>query len=238
MRNAHKRAQISKMDWDVIGSWDYKFTQMEREGREEAEVLWMVDEDRAKRAIEFLEMGIAIQDLASSQDVKGLDILHLTKEAEDKTLERVTMRMKDDAGAFVEGGEFTWDLTTPKSKTKGKKKLEGTPAQQLARLESKMEGIEEEEGAENKTMLRKTKKNRKRVRRKKRISISQLEEETGGGFIELAVPRLFEEVKANIFETAPPSWKLEQAQKRCSHEDLKGTIEWEGMKGIEEIGNS
>ena len=52
-------------------------------------------------------MGITIQDLGSSEDMKGLNILHLTKEAGDKTIERIIIRMKDEFRAFVEVGEFT-----------------------------------------------------------------------------------------------------------------------------------
>ena len=105
----------------------------------------MVDKESTKRTIEILKMGIAIQDLASSKAVKGLDIIHLTKEEEDKTVKRVVMRMKDNGRASVVREEFTWDLTTTKTKSKQKEKLEGTPAQQLAKLEMKMEGIEVEE---------------------------------------------------------------------------------------------
>ena len=211
LRNAHRRARISKMNRDAKGSWNHVVTQIEREGREEEEFLKVVDEESAKRAIEILYMGIAIQDLASSKEVKGLDVLYLTKEVKDKTLERVVMRMRNNKGAAVAGGEFTWDLTTPKSKTKRKEKLEGTPAQQLAKLKSKMEEIEEEEGSDNEVIAKKTAKKEKRVVRKDRTSLSQLEEEMEVGFIELAVPRLFEEVKTNISKTAPPSWKLKDS---------------------------
>lgn len=89
----------------------------------------VVDKESAKRVIEILNISIAIQDLATNQKVKGLDILHLTKEVEDKSLERIIMRIKDNTGASVAGGEFRWDRTIPKSKTKRKVKMEGTPIQ-------------------------------------------------------------------------------------------------------------
>ena len=164
----------------------------------------VVNEESAKRAIEILNMGITIQDLASSEEVRGLDILHLTKEVEDKTLERIIMRIKDDTRAFVGGGEFTWDLTTTRSKSR-KEKLEGTPAQQLAKLEMRMMGIEKEEGSDNETIARKMAKKGKRILKKDGVSLSQMEEEMEMGFVEPAVPRLFEKVKTNIFKTAPPS---------------------------------
>ena len=62
-----------------------------------------------KRAMEILNTGITIQDLVSRKDVVELDILHLTKEEEGKNLERVIMRMKDNSGASITGGEFTWE---------------------------------------------------------------------------------------------------------------------------------
>ena len=65
-----------------------------------------------------------------------------------------------------------------------------------------MEGIIEEEGLNNETMAKKTAKKRKRILRKDRTSLSQLEEELGMEFVELAVPRTFEEVKTNVLETA------------------------------------
>ena len=66
----------------------------------------MVDEDLARRAIEILNAGITIQELTLSEDVEGLDILHLTKEKGDKTMDIVMMRMRDNIGASVEGREF------------------------------------------------------------------------------------------------------------------------------------
>ena len=60
----------------------------------------------SKRAIKILNSSIAIQDLALNKDVKGVDMLYLTKEKADKTVERVIMRMKGNCGASVEGGEF------------------------------------------------------------------------------------------------------------------------------------
>lgn len=93
----------------------------EAEERQEEEVIKVVDKVSAKRRIEMLNMGIAIQDLASSDNVRGVDILHFTKEKGDSTLKRVIMRMKDNAGALVVEREFTWHLTTPKSKLRRRK---------------------------------------------------------------------------------------------------------------------
>ena len=74
-----------------------------------------MDKVSAKKTIEILNAGIAIQDLASYKEVKGVDVLHLTKKEEDKALERVIIRVKDNDRALVTGGEYTWNLTTPRS---------------------------------------------------------------------------------------------------------------------------
>ena len=89
----------------------------------------VTDEELTKRAIEILNMSIAIQVLVISKETEGLDFVYLTKEEEDKTLERVIMRIRDNNRVFVEAGEFTWDLTILRSKPKRKEKQKGTPAQ-------------------------------------------------------------------------------------------------------------
>ena len=132
LRNAYRRAQILKKDGNANSSWDHDITQKEQEGRKEEEVIKVVDKVSAKRAIEILNAGIAIQDLVSYEEVKGVDVLHLTKEEGDQTLERFIIRIKDNNRAAVTGGEYTWDLKTPKSKSKRREKLMGTPAQHLA----------------------------------------------------------------------------------------------------------
>ena len=58
---------------------------------------------------------------------------------------------------------------------------------------------------DNETIAKKTTKKGKRVLRKDGISLAQMEEEMEMRFVELVVPRPFEEVKMNIFKTAPPS---------------------------------
>ena len=77
----------------------------------------MMDENLAKRAIKILTGGITIQNLSSSKNVEGVDILHLTKEKGDNTLERIIMRVKDNARASATGGEFIWNVTTPRLKS-------------------------------------------------------------------------------------------------------------------------
>ena len=172
LRNAYERAQILKKNGDANRSWDHNITQMEREGREEEEAIKVVDTGSARRAIKILNVGIAIQDLGSYEEVKGVDVLHLTKEEEDKTLENIIIRVKYKNEASVIGGEYTWDLTTPRSKAKRKEKLTGTLPQQLANMEMKMEGIVEEEGSDNETMAKKTARKGKKILKKDGTSLS------------------------------------------------------------------
>ena len=70
---------------------------------------------------------------------------------------------------------------TLRSKLKRKKKLEGRLVQQPARLEMRIEGIQEEEGLDNERIGKKTAKKGKRILRKEETSLSQVEEELGMG---------------------------------------------------------
>ena len=164
------------VDWDIEGSWNHDVTQIKREGRGQEAVLKVADKESAKTVIEILNMGIAIQELVSSENVRGLDMLYLTKQTEEKTLERVIIRMKNNMGVSIVAGEFTWDITTSRSKSKRSKKMEGTLAQQVAKFEMRIEGIVEEERSNNKTMARKMAKKSKRVLRKDGTSLFQMED--------------------------------------------------------------
>ena len=83
--------------------------------------------------------------------------------------------------------------------------------QQLARIEERIEGIEKEGVLDNKAMMRKTAKEGKSILRKDRLSLSQLEEDLGLGFVVLAVLRPFGDIKTNDFETGSSSWKLKDS---------------------------
>ena len=74
--------------------------------------------------------------------------------------------------------------------------------------------------------------------RKDRTSLSQLEEDLGLGFVEPAVSRRFEEMKSNVFETAPPRWKLEDSQKGWGQEEKKRTMKWGADKTRAEVADS
>ena len=76
-------------------------------------------------------------------------------------------------------------------------------------------------------MAKKMVRKGKRVLRKDKMSLSQLEEELGLSFVEPVVSRPFEKVKTNVFEKAPPGWKLKDSQKGWSQEEKKGSMEWE-----------
>ena len=106
LKNAYRKVQMLKREGDTNRSCNYDITELEREGRKEKETIKVVDKDSMRRTIEILNVGIAIQDLASSKKVKGLDVLYLTKKKGDKTLESVIMRMRDNTRAAIEVGEF------------------------------------------------------------------------------------------------------------------------------------
>ena len=125
-------------------------------------------------------------------------------------------------------GEFTWELITLRWRLSKKKKLKVTPAQQLARLETRMWGRAEEKGSDNETMARKIAKKGKSLQKKDEISLSQLKEYLGMGFVELVVPIPFEEVKTKVFKTAALSWKLEDFQKGWRRENRNGKMDREG----------
>ena len=57
------------------------------------------------------------------------------------------------------------------------------------------------------------------------VTMSQLEEEIGMWFVEPAVPRPFKDINTNIFETVPPSWKLEDSQQGLIQEWIKRIME-------------
>ena len=117
------------------------------------------------------------------------------------------MSIKGDKCSSVEGVAYTWDLTSPMLKSQQKRDVKSTLAQQLARVEERMEGIWEEEGSDNEVMLSKTLQKRKRILRKNGLNPSYLEEDLGVDYVKVAVLRPFEEVKATVFVTAPPDWK-------------------------------
>ena len=65
-----------KKDSDTKGTWEHDIMEKEREGREEKEVIKVVDEISAKREIEILKTGITIQDLASCKEVNVTGVLY------------------------------------------------------------------------------------------------------------------------------------------------------------------
>ena len=65
-----------------------------------------------------------------------------------------------------------------------------------------------------------------------------MEEEMGIVFVEPVVPRIFEEVKSNIFKTVLPSWKQEDSEKKWNQEGMKRTTGWEKKGKKEKIVDS
>ena len=97
---------------------------------------------------------------------------------------------------------------------------------------------EEEEGLDNPVIAKKIAKKGKRVLRKDRTCLAQLEEKLSMEIVELAVPILFKKVKMTLFELALLSWKLEDSHKARSQERMKGMMEWRDRRKEEEIADS
>ncbi|RPB22305.1 hypothetical protein L211DRAFT_850848 [Terfezia boudieri ATCC MYA-4762] len=197
-------------------------SQLEKENREEEEVIRVVDGSMAERAIEILTRGVMIQDGSVNGLLEEFDFEHLQKETEAGVEETIVVKARRPDGTTVEGfWGTTWTLTTPKSKRRG---LEaGTPVER-----AEMEGIEEqEEGeSENETMKKRSARKRKGKKAGGVVSLKDLEEQAGLGLVEPAVPRAFTEVATNLFGQAPPAWKLDDSQKEWNKEGTQKMIAW------------
>ncbi|RPB19073.1 hypothetical protein L211DRAFT_853534 [Terfezia boudieri ATCC MYA-4762] len=120
-------------------------SQLEKENREEEEVIRVVDSPSAERAIEILNRGIAFQDWVVNGLLEGFDYKCTQRVIESEVEDTIVVRAIHPDRSMADGFWGTsWILTTPRSKRR--LVLLGTPAEQLAGLErSSMEGIKEEE---------------------------------------------------------------------------------------------
>ncbi|KAF8436757.1 hypothetical protein BGX38DRAFT_1145321 [Terfezia claveryi] len=99
-------------------------------------------------------------------------------------------------------------------------------AQQLAGFEAKMDGIGEDGDSENETMRKKSARKGKGTLTTGLMSLNDLEEELGVGFVEPVVPRSFEAVRENVFGKAQTACKLGDSQPKRKKEVTQGTINW------------
>jgi len=123
-------------------------------GRGDQEIFEVVDDTKAARAIELLNRGLVIQDEAVNGSMEGLDVQHQTMETLDEVLESIVIRPLRPSGEPVEDVGYQLNLSTPR---KMFRKVTGTPAVQLARIEEALEKDEEME-SENEVMRKKSAK--------------------------------------------------------------------------------
>ncbi|RPB18026.1 hypothetical protein L211DRAFT_854558 [Terfezia boudieri ATCC MYA-4762] len=232
LNQAISNTHHASKEWKGDSDWEYHVSQLEKENREEEEVIKVVDGPSAERAMEILNRGIVIQDGSINGILDRFDYEHSRTETESGVEDTIVVRaIRPDGEKSDEYWGTRWTLTTPKSRRKmsltGSRG--GTAAERLERLEwSSMEGIEEEEGGglENEAINRKSTKKGRGTIQGDGLTLKDLEEKAGLGFVEPAVPRPFKEVASNLFGQAPPAWKLEDSQEGWRQEGTQATMAW------------
>jgi len=201
------------------GSFELAVISIERKGREDEEIFEVVDDTTAERAIELLNRGLVIQDEAAKGSMEGLDVQHQMMETLDEVLESIVIRPLKPSGEPVDDMGYQLNLSTPKRATR---KVTGTPAAQLARIEEALEKDEDME-SENKAMRKKSAKKGKGKLTKVRVTLDALQKEMKI-FEEATETQKFDEVRSNLFAIHPPSWKLEDSQRGWSQETTQQSI--------------
>jgi len=201
------------------GSFELVVTSIERKGRGDKETFEVVDDTMAERAIELLNRGLVIQDEAVNGSMEGLDVQHQTMETLDKVLESIVIRPRKPSGETVDDMGYQLNLSTPKRMTREET---DTPAVQLARIENALQEDEEME-SKNETMIKKLAKKAKGKLTKGGVTLDMLNEKMEIFGIEVE-PRIFEEVRSNLFATQPTSWKLEDSQRSWSQGTTQQSI--------------
>ena len=206
-------------EYDSEGSFEMAVTCIERKGRGDEERFEVVDDNTAERAIELLHRGLAIQDEVANGSMEGLDVQYQITETAEEVLESIVVRPLKPSREPVDHLGCQINLSTPKRLMR---KEPDTPAVQLARIEEALVEDEEME-SDNETMKKKSAKKGKGKLTKGAVTLDMLnkkmdisEEATG--------PRKFDEVRANLFATHPPSWKLEDSQRGWRRESTQQSI--------------
>jgi len=126
----------------------------------------------------------------------------------DEVLESIVNRPLKPSGEPVDNMGNQLNLLTPKRMMR---KEMGTPAVQLARIEEALEKDEDME-SENEVIRKKSAKKGKGKLTRGEVSLDMLQKKMDVSE-EATEPRKFDEVRANLFATHPPSWKLEDSQR-------------------------
>jgi len=190
------------------GSFELAVTSIERNGRGDKETFEVIDDTTAERAIELLNRGLVIQDEAVNGSMEGLDVQHQTMEMLDEVLESIVIRPVKPSGEPVDDMGYQLNLSTPK---RVMRKETGTAAVQLARIEEALERDEDME-SDNEAMKEKSARKDKGKLTRGEVTLNMLQEKMEVTE-EATRTRKFDEVRANLFATHPPSWKLEDSQK-------------------------
>ncbi|KAF8436104.1 hypothetical protein BGX38DRAFT_100976 [Terfezia claveryi] len=210
---AWSNMEKSRKEWTGKDDWDHHVSQQERLGREDEEVFRVKDGSLVESDIEILARGIVIQDGSVNGHLEGFDFTYEEAENEEVTLESITVRpMRPDGSVF--GMTNKWALST--SNPARRKGLQGFVAQDLARFEARMEGIQEGEESENDVKRRKSARNGKKPRLEGHLTLGDLEEELGGGLNEPITPRKFEESLEYANHMVSPSQEKDYSCPNCS----------------------
>ncbi|KAF8458643.1 hypothetical protein BGX38DRAFT_1138708 [Terfezia claveryi] len=169
--------------WEGEGDWSRHISQIERDLREEEEVIKVTDGQSADRAVEILSRAVAIQDGAVNGQLDGYEVDYQTADKEDGMLESITVRPAKVAGGAMFRVAHHWTLMTPKSK---RNDTRGEPARWVARLEE----VDEGEESDYEAMRKKGKKHKLGDAK----PLEALGRELGVDSLEPAIPRGVEDV--------------------------------------------
>ncbi|KAF8433146.1 hypothetical protein BGX38DRAFT_1146219 [Terfezia claveryi] len=79
---AGRNSERAKQEWSGEGDWELHISQLEWRGSQDEETIRVRDSFSAKRAIEILTRGIAIQDGAINGQLEGLDFEYTKEDKE------------------------------------------------------------------------------------------------------------------------------------------------------------
>ena len=143
-------------------SFELAVTSIERNGRGDTETFEVVDDTMAERAMELLNRGLVIQDEAANRSMEGLDIQHQMIEPLDEVLEYIVIRPLKFSRELVDDMGYQLNLSTLNRMIR---KVTGTPAIQLARIEGALEKDENMESVNEVIKKKSAKKSKGKLTR-------------------------------------------------------------------------
>ncbi|RPB21816.1 hypothetical protein L211DRAFT_851267 [Terfezia boudieri ATCC MYA-4762] len=103
VKKAIANSQEAKKSWSRGGSWEHHMSQLEKESREEEEIIKVVDRLSVERAIEILTRRVMIQDGAVNGLLEEFDFEYSQKEMEGGVEDTIVVKAKRPDGMTVEG---------------------------------------------------------------------------------------------------------------------------------------